>query len=34
MELDFEDALGSAMDMANHDPLTGLRIKEHTHRQK
>lgn len=27
MELDFEDALGSAMDMANHDPLTGLKNK-------
>ena len=27
MELEFEDALGNAMDMANHDPLTGLKNK-------
>ena len=27
MEIEFEDALGNAMDMANHDPLTGLKNK-------
>ena len=27
MELEYEEALGTAMDMANHDPLTGLKNK-------
>ena len=29
MELEFEDALGSAMEMANNDPLTGLKNKRY-----